>query len=118
MRNSNRVFEIPLRGLVGAIVHRGVSQGGRNLSIKKRSTFWRKNAKEVDQVFIGRCARFTPRALINMRQRSLVLVVNPENPQVWTPTRIEKSEKKFTSVKKYAPVISRNTSTRRGNLKL
>ncbi len=118
MRNGNRVFETPLKGLKGAIVHRGVSQGGRKLSPEKRLLFWHNNAKKIEGFSKNwKCARFTLSALAVMRRRSLVLVVNPKKPQVWTPSRIEKFGQKFTAVEKFR-VVAGNGTTRRGNLKL
>ncbi len=116
MRNGNRIFEVPIGDLKGVIIHRGVSQGGRKLSPKKRLSFWRKNAKKVNGAVLDQCARFTRTALTEMRRRNLVLVVNPEKPQVWTPARIEKFGKKFT-ITRFSPRTS-SSIPRRGGLQL
>jgi hypothetical protein len=119
MRNSNKVFEVPLRNFKGVIVHRGVSQGGRKLSPEERTTFWLKNAKKVEGVSLGLYyTRFTLGALSEMHRRNLVLVVNPAKPHVWTPARIKKLGKKFSAVKFTTVNESKKNVRRRGGLQL
>lgn len=92
------------------MVHRGVSQGGRNLDALERMKFWAKKASKkvmkggiagIKAVFSKNFkeAKFiiSPEGLRNMRKFSLVIVSNPEKPAVWTPDRILKSAPRSSS---------------------
>ncbi|MFH1030056.1 MAG: hypothetical protein V1770_02245 [bacterium] len=107
MRNGNLKYRLKLDKAV--IVHRGVSQGGRNLDPRKRADFWVKKAykKALNGEIAGIRAIYskknnyeratfiiTPEGLRKMREFSLVIVCNPKKPAVWTPKRILTSAKR------------------------
>ncbi|MFH1030055.1 MAG: hypothetical protein V1770_02240 [bacterium] len=89
------------------LVHRGVSEHGRKLTPEKRRKFWGRNFRNIfhGEVEFDRWdntvpwkIKITPQGLQAMREKSFVIVSNPEKPRVWTPKRIMKFAKKVQSL--------------------
>ena len=94
MRQGNFFWELVLSAPVIPI-HRGVSQGGKNLSPQSRLEWWKKNSKplpeglEITEPMEGRCiVRVSRSGLQTMRRKALVLATQPAHPWYLTPTRI------------------------------
>jgi len=116
MRGGNFFFRLELPGAL--VVHRGVSQGGRQLEPERRKAFWQKNVRTVAGVETrdGTVA-VSLAGLQTLREKCLVLVSAPERPRVWTPRRIMESAERVSAV----PPVGGNAasaSSRRGGLKL
>ena len=115
VRNGNFSYEMTFRDET-FIVHRGVSQGGRELSPKKRTSFWRKNSQEVVGITINHGkVRISLEGLRGLSKKSFVIVSNPEKPRIWTSKRIIKSAKK---VQMMTSTGSIGTPQRRGEMVL
>lgn len=117
MRGGNFLYLI--EGLVlPLIVHRGVSQGGRKLTPGQLVNFWHKHRQEVSGVDAGNDGTVTVSltGLQALRARSLVVVSNPDKPQVWTVRRIMESAERVPIMS--APAPEQSACQRRGRLKL
>lgn len=114
IRSGNFTLELRVRGAF--IVHRGVSQGGRELRAwERRFNFWQKNCQKVDGITIndGKVIVTLP-ALRILRERNLVIVSNPGKPRVWTVRRILEFAERVQAL----PEAVTGESRRRGGMKL
>ena len=114
LRNGNFTLVLRVRGAF--IVHRGVSQGGRELRAwERRRNLWEKNSQKVDGVEItpGKVTVTLP-ALRELRERNLVIVSRPGRPEVWTTKRILKSAERVQAIPETIP----GAFARRGGQKL
>ncbi|MDD4610903.1 MAG: hypothetical protein PHU73_03050 [Patescibacteria group bacterium] len=115
MRGGNFFYRLSLPGAI--LVHRGVSQGGRKLLAETRKVFWQRNSRTVQGVEIASdgTVKISVQGLREMRQLSLVLVVQPSKPRVHTAARILKSAEK---IQEFAIGSGTGQATRHGGLKL
>ena len=85
------------------LIHRGASQGGKKLDAASRQNFWQKRSRPFPEgvSISGNGAvviSATEEGLAMMSDKSLVIVVDPSSPRIWTPKRIKRDGEKVHSL--------------------